>query len=299
MASFGETPSLGGETLVGEQGRLRGLREGWRRFGQGKPAVFGLCVIILVFLTAVLAPFLAGYNPTSVSHDRLLPPSYMHPMGTDNVGKDVFSGVVYGARVSLAVGLLAALASLTIGLVVGSSAGYYGHFLDSLLMRASEFFQVMPRFFLALVVVAMVGGGLEKTIAVIGLLGWPAGARIIRSQFLALKEREFVETARAIGFPDWQIIVSEILPNALPPAIVQGTLDIAEAILLEASLSFFGLGDPRFASWGEMLSRAQPYLRTAWWMSVFPGLAIFATVLAFNLVGDGFNDLMNPELKER
>ena len=284
-----------------ENARWRGqaLSDAWRRFSKGKPAVFGLVVILFTITLALTAPLLARVDPTAVSRDRLLPPSLEHLMGTDNVGKDVFSGVLYGARISLTVGLLAAFTSFSVGLVMGSLAGYYGGILDSVLMRASEFFQIMPRFFLALLVVATFGGGIEKTIAVIGLLSWPATARIVRAQFLALKEREFVEAARAMGFGDWHTIVSEILPNALPPAIVQGTLDIAQAVLLEASLSFFGLGDPRLASWGEMLNRAQPYLRTAWWMSVFPGSTIFINVLAFNLLGDGLNDLMNPELKER
>ncbi|MCL4459246.1 MAG: ABC transporter permease [Chloroflexi bacterium] len=279
--------------------RWQGLLDGWRRFSKGKLAVFGLCVAVLTVLLAMSAPLLTGYDPLAISRERLLSPTLVHPMGTDNVGKDVFSGVLYGSRVSLTVGLLAAFTSFSVGLLIGSLAGYYGGSLDSLLMRISEFFQIMPRFFLALLVVAMLGGGLEKTIAVIGLLSWPATARIVRAQFLALKEREFVESARAIGFGDRHIIISEILPNALPPAIVQGTLDIALAILLEANLSFFGLGDPRMPSWGEMLNRAQPFLRSAWWMSVFPGTAIFINVLAFNLVGDGLNDLLNPELKER
>lgn len=279
--------------------RWQGLPDAWRRFSKGRPAVFGLCVVILTALIALSAPLLAAYGPNVVSHERLLPPVLAHPFGTDNVGKDVLSGVLYGARVTLAVGLLAAFTSFSVGLVVGSLAGYYGGALDSILMRISEFFQIMPRFFLALLVVSMLGAGIEKTIGIIGLLGWPAVARIIRAQFLSLKEREFVEAARAAGFGDWHIVVTEILPNALPPAIVQGTLDIAQAILLEASLSFFGLGDPRTPSWGEMLNRAQPFLRSAWWMSVFPGIAIFLNVLAFNLVGDGLNDMLNPELKER
>lgn len=285
--------------LSGGTSRWRGLRASWRRYSKGRAAVLGLVIVVVTLFLALAAPLLAPYPPGAVSRQQLLAPSALHPMGTDNVGKDVLSGVLYGARVSLAVGLLAALTSFTVGVLVGSLAGYYGGVIDQVLMRVTEFFQVMPRFFLALLVVALLGSGLGKTIAVIGLLSWPAVARIVRGQFLALKEREFVESAHAIGFRDSYIILSEILPNALPPAIVQGTLDVAQAILLEAGLSFFGLGSPGTPSWGEMLNRAQPYLRSAWWMSVFPGLAIFANVLAFNLVGDGLNDLMNPELKER
>jgi peptide/nickel transport system permease protein len=273
--------------------------QNWLRFSANRAALLALAVIMLIALAAVFAPQLATHDPLAISRDRLAAPSWSHLMGTDNVGKDMFSGVLYGARISLAVGILAGLTSLTIGIIVGALAGYYGGIVDSLLMRMSEFFQIIPRFFLAILIVALLGGGLEKTILVIGGLSWPAVARIIRAQFLSLREREMVEAARAIGFGHWHIIVREILPNALAPAIVQGTLDISEAILLESGLSFFGLSNPDMPSWGEMLNRAQPFLRTAWWMSLFPGLAIFVTVLAFNLVGDGVNDMLNPHARER
>ncbi|MSQ72862.1 MAG: ABC transporter permease [Betaproteobacteria bacterium] len=273
--------------------------EHWRRFSRDRAAVAGLAIILIAALLAIFAGQIAQYDPSAISRDRLLEPSYAHLMGTDNVGKDVFSGVLYGARVSLTVGILAGLTSLAIGLVVGALSGYYGGWLDSLLMRMAEFFQIIPRFFLAIVIVALLGGGLEKTILVIGVLSWPATARIIRAQFLALREREMVEAARAAGFSNWHIIVREILPNAIAPAIVQGALDVSEAILLESSLSFFGLSNPDMPSWGEMLNRAQPFLRSAWWMSLFPGLAIFTVVLCFNLIADGLNDMLNPDLKER
>ena len=275
---------------------LKGL---WFQYRKNVAGVIGLIAVIILIGMAVFAPSLTDYEPTAVSRDRLQHPSDVHLFGTDNVGKDVFSGVVFGARVSLTVGILAALSALTIGSTVGSFAGYYGGILDSILMRVSELFQTMPRFFLALVVVAIIGGGTEMIILVLGLVSWPATARIIRAEFMSLREREFVEAARAMGFSNRYIIFSEILPNALPPAIIRTTLDVASAILIEASLSFFGLGDPSVASWGQMLNRAQPYLATAWWLSVFPGLAIFLAVLGFNLIGDALNDALNPELKER
>ncbi len=275
------------------------LAEIWRRYRRSPAGVVGLLVVILVLAVAVLAPWLTPHSPTAVSRDRLQPPSPAHYFGTDNVGKDAWSGVLYGARVSISVGLLSALTSLTLGTLIGSLAGYYGGTLDSVLMRVSELFQTMPRFFLALVAISVLGGGTGLIIAVIGLVSWPATARIVRAEFMGLREREFVEAARAMGFSDRYIIFSEILPNALPPAIVQGTLDIASAILVEAGLSFFGLGNPDVASWGQMLNRAQSYFRSAWWLSVFPGAAIFVTVLAFNLVGDALNDTFAPELKER
>lgn len=274
-------------------------RESWHRFSRNRAAVAGLVVIAIVVFVALFAPLLTSHDPIAISRDRLRAPSLAHLMGTDNVGKDVFANVIYGARVSLTVGLLAGLVSLSLGLVAGALAGYYGGWLDSALMRISEFFQIIPRFFLAILIVALLGGGLEKTILVIGALSWPSVARITRAQFLSLKESEMVESARAIGFSDRHIILKEILPNAIAPAIVQGTLDVSEAILLEAGLSFFGLSNPDAPSWGELLNRAQPFLRTAWWMSLFPGLAIFMTVLAFNMVGDGLNDMLNPDLKDR
>lgn len=287
------------EAAVAEPPPPRPWAEHWRRFSRNRAALLGLVVVAAIALMALTAPWLATHDPTAISRDRLLPPGAAHLLGTDNVGKDVFSAVVHGARTSLIVGLLAGLVSLAIGLGVGALAGYYGGWIDSVLMRTAEFFQIIPRFFLAIVIVALLGGGLEKTILVIGALSWPATARIIRAQFLALKEREMVEAARAVGYSDWHIMAREILPNAIGPAIVQGALDVSEAILLESGLSFFGLSNPDAPSWGEMLNRAQPFLRSAWWMSVFPGVSIFTLVLAFNLVADGLNDMLNPDLKER
>lgn len=287
------------QVAVPEAQRLKGFRTLWQQYRKSAAGVIGIIVILLFVAVAVLAPLLTDYDPTTVSRDRLQPPSSLHFFGTDNVGKDVFSGVIFGARVSLTVGVFAALTALTLGALIGSIAGFYGGVTDSILMRVSELFQSMPRFFLALVMVAVMGGGTGMIILVLAIVSWPETARIIRAEFMALKEREFVEAAKALGFGTRYIIVSEILPNALPPAIVRSTLDVASAILIEAGLSFFGLGDPGVASWGQMLNRAQPYLASAWWLSVFPGAAIFLAVLAFNVVGDALNDAMNPQLKER
>lgn len=285
-------------TLVAA-GRFEPLAEAWRRFSRNRYAASALLMLLAIAVLAVAAPLLTSYDPHAVSRARLLPPTLDHLMGTDNVGKDIFAGVLYGARASLIVGILAGLTALSIGIVVGALAGYYGGAIDSVLMRFAEFVQIMPRFFLAILIVAFLGGGIEKTMLVIGGLSWPEVARIVRAQFLSLKERELVEAARAVGFGDRHIILREILPNALPPAIVQASLGISEAILLEAGLAFFGLSNPDVASWGEMLNRAQPFLRSAWWMSMFPGVAIFVTVLCFNVVGDGLNDMLSPEGRER
>lgn len=271
----------------------------WRRFSGSRSAMVGMVVLGLILFCAVFAPLIAPYDPLAISRNRLLPPGLDHLMGTDNLGKDVFSGILYGARITLLIGVLAGLTSLGIGLIFGALSGYYGGAVDSVLMRIAEFVQIMPRFFLAILIVAFLGGGVEKTILVIGGLSWPEVARIVRAEFMSLKEREMVEAARAVGFSDRHIILREIMPNALPPAVVQASLDISEAILLAAGLAFFGLSDPGLSSWGEMLNRAQPYLRQAWWMSVFPGTAIFLAVLAFNLVGDGLNDMLNPARRDK
>ncbi|MFI5015859.1 MAG: ABC transporter permease [Hyphomicrobiales bacterium] len=276
---------------------------GWtdmlRRFGANRYAAVAGIVLLVLVMIASFAPLLTSFDPLAIGRERLLPPGARHVLGTDNIGKDVFAGVLYGARVSLLVGILAGLMSLTVGVLVGAIAGYYGGALDSALMRIAEFVQIMPRFFLAILIVAFLGGGVEKIVLVIGGLSWPEVGRIVRAQFLSLKEKELVEAARAVGFGDGHIIFREILPNALPPAIVQASLDVSEAILLQAGLAFFGLSNPDMASWGEMLNRAQPFLRAAWWMSVFPGVAIFITVLCCNLVGDGLNDMLSPEGRER
>jgi peptide/nickel transport system permease protein len=220
-------------------------------------------------------------------------------MGTDDLGRDILSGVLWGARVSIAVGLLAALTSTVIGVVIGAAAGFYGRTLDDVLMRVTEFFLVIPRFFLVLVMVALFGNSVWHVILVIGILSWPVTARLVRVEFLSLREKEFVEGSRAVGASDPRIILRHILPNAFPPIVVSGSLQIARAILMEAGLSFLGLGDPNQASWGVMLYNAQRFLRQAWWTAAFPGLAIFFIVMGFNLVGDGLNDALNPRQKGR
>ncbi len=287
-------------TRASATSRRRGsLADFWRRFSRNRAAAAGLAVIGGLVLVALLAGVLATADPFKVGPQPFRPPNPAHLMGTDNLGRDVYSGVLHGARVSLLVGLLAAATATGIGILVGAVAGFYGGRVDAILMRLTELFQILPRFFLALVIVALFGQGIGKVILVIGLLSWPPAARLIRAEFLSLRNREFVEAARALGPSDLTIAVRHILPNAIPPAIVTGSLDVAQAILLEASLSFFGLGDPNLVSWGSMLNVAQPFLRRAWWMSVFPGVAIFATVVAFNLFGDGVNDALNPRLRSR
>ncbi len=273
------------------------MREFWKKFRRHGGAVFGLYVVLFFALMAVLSPWLAPFQPLSIGKDSFRPPDAVHLMGTDDLGRDLLSGILWGSRVSLMVGLLAALTSTGIGVIVGSVAAYYGRRLDDLLMRVTEFFLVIPRFFLVLIIVALFGSSLWNIIFVIGILSWPVTARLVRAEFLSLKEKEFVQGARAIGSSDARIILHHMLPNAGAPIIVSGSLQIARAILMEAGLSFLGLGDPNQMTWGVMLYNAQRFLRHAWWTATFPGLAIFFIVMGFNLVGDGLNDALNPRQK--
>ena len=274
------------------------MRGFWRRYRKNRAAVGALAIVGALALAAVLAPALAPVPPGALSDTAVGVPGRAHLLGTDDLGRDMLSRLVYGARVSLMVGVLAASISAVIGVIVGSLAGYYGGTIDNLLMRLAELFQVVPRFFLALVVVALFGPSLFNIIFVIAILSWPPVGRLARAEFLSLREREFVEAARALGAGHASIIFRQILPNAAPPLVVITTLEIATAILLEAGLSFLGLGDPAVPSWGYMLNGAQKFLRTAWWMALFPGLGIFVTVLGFNLVGDGLNNALNPRLRQ-
>jgi peptide/nickel transport system permease protein len=273
--------------------------EFWYRFSRSPQAVVSAVFVILVVLMAVAAPLLAGSDPQSGSPNALKPP--LTPgavLGTDHLGRDIWAQLVYGSRVSLAVGGLAAASALAIGVVVGALAGFFGGVVDATLMRISELFQTLPRFVLALIIVALFGAGLVKLIAVIAILSWPQTARVVRASFLSLREAPFVDAARVGGMGSFSIIIREALPNVMAPIVVTGSLDVAAAILLEAGLGFFGLGDPNLVSWGGMLNQAQQYLRQAWWMSLFPGLAISLVVLAFNIIGDGLNDALNPRLRE-
>jgi peptide/nickel transport system permease protein len=269
------------------------------RFHRSRRSVAAFFMIVIIVSIAILAPWISGYDPNVGGAAALLPPlSAGHILGTDHLGRDIWTQLAYGARVSITVGVLAALSALSIGVLVGSLSGYFGGWTDAMLMRVSEFFQTLPRFVVALIVVALFGTGLFKIILVIGFLSWPQTARVVRSSVISLRESTFVEAARVAGMGSRAIIMREILPNIAAPIIVMTALAIASAILLEAGLSFFGVGDPNFPSWGTMLNQAQEYLRQAWWMSLFPGLAIAIVVLSFNIMSDGLNDALNPKLRE-
>ncbi|MDH4376889.1 MAG: ABC transporter permease [Ramlibacter sp.] len=284
---------------VSQTRESRGARLRRRLLQRGSTRV-ALGLLIVMVLAALLAPWFATHDPFSGSNDALLPPlSPGHWLGTDDLGRDIWSRVVHGTRVSLLVGIASSALAVTLGVTVGAVAGYFGGWIDVVLMRIAEFFQTLPRFVLALIVIALFGASTTKLIVVIGLLAWPQMARVVRATVASLQQAPFVDAARVAGMPDRTIIAKEILPNVAAPIIVLGSLDIASAILIEASLSFFGLGDPNAISWGGMLNDAQQFLRSAWWMSAFPGLAIAMTVLAFNLLGDALNDALNPRGERR
>jgi len=221
------------------------------------------------------------------------------PMGTDMLGRDVLSGLVHGARVSLMVGLAAASAALVFGVLLGAVAGYAGGWVDDVLMSVTEFFQTIPQLVMAVLVVAILSPTLPSVVAAIALVSWPPVARLVRTEFLSLREREFVQAAVVIGQSPARIVLTQILPNAMSPIIVMGSFMLATAILTEAALSFLGLGDRNYMSWGSMIGAARSVIRQSWWLSIGPGLAILLTVLAINLVGEGLNDALNPHLRKR
>jgi peptide/nickel transport system permease protein len=266
----------------------------WQRLCSNPLSVVGLAVVLICVAVGLSAAMIAPHSPFDLAGPRLAPPSRAFLFGTDQLGRDVLSGVVHGTRISLLVGVLSIAISVTLGIVIGALAGYYGGLVDTMLMRMTEVFQVMPRFFLALIIVAMFGASLWGTILVIGLLSWPEIARLVRGEFLTFRDRAFVAAARAYGASDGEIIWREILPNAITAVIVASALQVPSAILLEASLSFVGAGDPDVMSWGRMLNNAQQYMRQAWWTAAFPGLALSLMALGLGLLADGINDFLDP-----
>jgi peptide/nickel transport system permease protein len=256
-------------------------------------------VVVFLSVVALLAPALAPFDPLTMGTQALSPPSARHLMGTDHLGRDVLSGVLWGLRISLIVGIASAIISVVVGIVIGSPAGYFRGRLDNALMRATDAFMVLPTFFLILLVVSVFGASIWKLIALIGITNWPPIARLVRAEFLSLREREFILAARTVGVSHFTIMLRHILPNALPVVIPTISLRTAGAIITEASLSFLGVGDSNVVSLGQMLMHALQFMRMAWWTATFPGLTIFVIVLALNLMGDGLNDALNPRSREQ
>ena len=273
----------------------------WRRFRRNRGALFGLMVLMLVALVVAFGPLLAAHDPWDMVEQPFLQPGQQNgfALGTDTMGRDILSGVVLGARVSLLIGIVSTLVSLLIGVSIGAVAGYFGRWVDATLMRFTELFQAIPSFALAIVLVAIFEPSVKSIVAAIAIVSWPPVARLVRGEFLTLRQRDFVAAAQLSGQSTPRIILTQILPNAASPIVVMASLMVATAILLESSLSFLGLGDPNQMSWGYMVGSARTVLRQAWWMAVFPGAAIVLTVLALNLVGEGLNDGLNARLDGR
>jgi len=265
---------------------------------RGRPLGLGGLIGAGFFICiAVVGPWVAPADPFALGSGTLLPPGRGHWLGTDDLGRDLLSGVLYGARVSLLVGLAAAGGAVLIGVGVGAAAGYWRGRLDEVLMRLTEWVLVVPQFLIVLVVAAIFGADLRLVVVVLALVGWPTTARLTRAQFLSLGDREFVVAARGLGASDPRIIGRQILPNALPPIVVAGSLQIPAAHLAEASPRFPGLAHPHVLPWGGMLNQAQNFLQQAWWMPLFPGAAIFFTVLSFNLAGEALNEMLDPRAR--
>jgi peptide/nickel transport system permease protein len=268
----------------------------WRRFAANRRALVGAVVLAALGLGAILAPVLAPYDPTERRPGRVAQsPSLAHPMGTDSFGRDVLSRALWGGRVSQAIGLLSMAVSVVVGVVVGGVAGFYGRGVDSALMRLTETVVTFPTFFLLITLVAVFGTHLWLLILAIGLTSWPITARVVRAEVLTLREREFVQAARALGAGGLRTMLRHLLPNVVPVIVVAATLRVAYVILIEAGLSYLGVGvPPPAASWGGMVADGREYLFRAWWISFFPGLFIFLTVMTYNLVGDGLRDAFDP-----
>lgn len=269
---------------------------------KNKQVVFGLVVIVIMYSAAIFAPVIAAHNPNEIHlepNKRLLPPSKENWMGTDDLGRDLFARMLYGARISLSIGFIAVLIMLLIGVVLGVIAGYYGGWVDGAIMRLIEVMLCFPTFYLILMVLAFLGPSIVYVMLVIGATSWMGLARLVRAEFLSLREREFAVAAKALGASDFRIAFRHILPNALAPVFVSATLSVGGAILLESGLSFLGLGvQIPTPSWGNIINTGRFYIDSAWWLTLFPGLAILVTVLSFYLVGEGLRTILDPRLKK-
>jgi peptide/nickel transport system permease protein len=271
-----------------------------RRFAENRGALIGIAILLVIVAVAVLAPLIYPTSPWRMVNRPFIAPFALEraPLGTDALGRDILAGLVHGSRVSLLIGLVSTLAALLVGVPVGAAAGYFGGWADNVLMRLTEFFQTIPSFALAIVVVSLLQPSVASIVLAIAIVSWPPVARMVRGEVLSLRSREYVQAAIVTGQPAVKVILTEVLPNVASPIIVLASLMTATAILLESSLSFLGLGDPNIMSWGYMVGAGRTRVLEQWWISFIPGAAIFVTVLALNLVGEGLNDALNPTLKK-
>lgn len=277
-------------------------REVWRMLKKNKMALVGLGILVILVLLALFADVIADYDTVVIKQNlanRLKGPSAEHWLGTDEFGRDIFARLVHGARVSLKVGIIAVGISIVLGGILGALAGFYGGRIDNIIMRIMDVFLAVPSILLAIAIVSALGPSILNLMVAISISSVPSYARIVRASVLSIRDQEFVEAARAIGANNARIIFRHIIPNSLAPVIVQGTLGVASAILSTAGLSFIGLGiQPPAPEWGSMLSGGRQYLRYAWWVTTFPGVAIMITILSLNLLGDGLRDALDPRLKQ-
>ncbi len=272
----------------------------WQLYRRNRSAVLGLFILFAVFAMAAFASVLFPEDPFRLAGKPMSPPGENgFFLGSDTLGRDVASGIAHGARTSLMIAGLATAVAVFIGAVLGGLAGYYGGWTDDILMRVTEMFQTIPSFVFAILIVAIMKPSIQSIVIAIAVVSWPAVARLVRGEFISLRNREFIQACHSVGMGDLRIMLAEILPNCLSPIIVAGSLMVATAILIESGLSFLGLGDPNIISWGFQIGAGRTVLRSAWWVCTFPGIAILLTVLAINLVGEGLNDALNPRLRER
>lgn len=269
------------------------------RINDIKQLKVGIILLLILIIVSILAPLIATHDPYSLGDEMVAAPSSTHFLGTDGLGRDVFSMVIYGTRTSLLIGVVAALISGVIGTLLGGVAGFFGGKLDRLLTEVNNIFLMMPTFFLILIVVALFGSSLVNVMLIIGLTSWVGNARLMRAQAMSLRERTFIMGAYAVGERKGQILLKHIIPNGIFPIVANTTMIISSAILTEASLSFLGLGDPNVISWGQIIYNGREYLTSAWWISTFAGLIVVITVLAFYLIGDGLNRILSPKLHDQ
>jgi peptide/nickel transport system permease protein len=288
------------DTAVHEPRQRSQWSEVWRRMRRNHLAMVGLGVMTLIILTAIFADIVAPYGYREQNLSRIIEsPSRDHLLGTDDLGRDIFSRIIHGTRISLLVGLVAVSISVIVGGSLGAMAGYYGKRVDNVIMRIMDIMLAIPSILLAIAIVSAFGGGIVNVMIAVGISSVPIYARIVKASVISIKEQEFIEAARAIGAHDFRIITRHILPNAMAPIIVQGTLGVATAILSAAGLSFIGLGiQPPTPEWGSMLSNGRYLIRTAWHVATFPGIAIMITIFALNVLGDGLRDALDPRLKQ-
>jgi peptide/nickel transport system permease protein len=287
------TPATPSRTVT--RHRRRNPDAVWRVYFR-KPIVRTLLPILaFMIVVSLVGPLVTG-DPFATDNPPFVPPDAQYPLGTDNLGRDYLPRVLMGGQISLLVGFSVALVCLTLALIVGGIAGYYGGLMDTILVKISEFFQVIPGIVLALVAASILGANVVLIVVILSLTMWPAVARIVRAEAMRISQLGYVESQRAAGFRSLRMLWSDVLPNAMPPVLVATTMTVARAILAESGLSFLGIGDANRPSWGALLNQAQPYISTAWWLAFFPGVCIFLVVLAINLLGDALNDALNPSI---